>query len=87
MLSEVAWDAHRAIAEHRTGIPDGTVVMHMAGVPSPSRYFPPGTSTKFGPEDGVSLSELLKKGELSFEAEKDALDRQRKVFEKFTESK
>lgn len=42
VFEEIAMDARRAIAEHRVGIPDGTVISHTSGVPANDRFTPPG---------------------------------------------
>ncbi|CAK9786104.1 hypothetical protein CC85DRAFT_283790 [Cutaneotrichosporon oleaginosum] len=41
VFEEIALDARRAIAEHRAGIPDGTVISHRAGVPMNDQFTPP----------------------------------------------
>jgi hypothetical protein len=41
VFQEIEFDARRALQERVAGIPDGTIVVHLAGVPSQTRYLTP----------------------------------------------
>lgn len=41
VFQEVEYDAMRAVQERMAGVPDGTIVVHLAGIPGQTRYMTP----------------------------------------------
>lgn len=61
VFEEIAFDARRAIAERRAGIPDGTLISHRAGVPTKDRFTSPEQQREFaqGRFDEAPVSEEI----------------------------
>ncbi|BEI84165.1 hypothetical protein CcaverHIS002_0407690 [Cutaneotrichosporon cavernicola] len=72
VFEEIAVDARRAIAEHRMGIPHGTLISHRAGVPANDTFTPPGELLE--PPDDVKravMSEMERRASAGADAPKD----------------